>query len=319
MNEYMQPIRCYTDINRRLLNRELKGKYNQIPLLIIPLIAGSPNRFYLPPLFIVRNRCYPPETGDTRIDITAFELIEKTTGRIINLLSYISYIIGKNETPTIGYYYDDYIYYNGKNVLSGIRQGIYCLHLADENNSFSDNYVKQDWYSDYFSIGYFTDTVKFEYRNSKNFAHVWFPEGDYYSFNLRCISKDSGEYFEYKETQKDINGYEFNTFNRTDKLRMLSLMGDSNIFDCIKFMQICDDCWLTDETGFRGKIKIDTVETQQNGNNYLTINIKYYYLDNSIISTDQQTITKLYETNQPGSGLYIGDHEVVLGNNEITW
>jgi hypothetical protein len=82
---------------------------------------------------------------------------------------------------------------------------------------------------------------------------------------------------------------------------------------------MCDDVWFTDETGFRGQIKIDTIESVASGNNYLTINMKYYYLDNSLITTDQQVITEIYETEASNDGLYLGDHQVVLGNHEITW
>lgn len=259
MNEIIQPLRFYTSTTLQIKNRHTKLGFNNI----VPLVA---DRSHLLPFCL-----YNSKSNSTESEITVCSLI-RSDGLTYNILSRM----------TFEFYWDDlvnptkqFIYYDGGSTLLNIRFGIYYLHISDGTNN---------WYSDYFKIGIY-DTCLIEYSNTYSFGNLVMPSGKFYKAYFRSYTYDQGESLEFSEVNKDEDNYDIPTYQRFDDIRTCLILGDSTTKQFLKILPMMDTIYITDELGVRSLIKVTGVDPSSiSKGNYLSLALKYYIVENSIIS-----------------------------------
>lgn len=276
MNKILQPLRFHTSASLGIAARHLSLGFNNI----VPLIAS---RTKLIPFQVEANFSGEPGHGAT-YHVNCYAI--HASGTIVDLSAYLTFKFGRIGNGRSSY--DIYVTYDGNSTISPLRQGVYYLHV----NLTGNNIASTHFYSDYFKVGVY-DTVTIEYNNSYTFGNLWM-NGFHWKASYACKTYDPGEFAEYSEVNKDDDNYDDPTYNRLDKLRAVSFLGDSNAFDAMKMAKICDSIYITDELGVRQAVEIVEVSpATQSKSNYLAIVIKFRVLSDSIISVIKQSVTSI--------------------------
>jgi hypothetical protein len=280
--EIVQPLRFHTEDEYRLINRHLLLNY----LNFVPLIADKKR--------LLPFTLFCEKTGLTSVnEITTAEVINYRTNQSIDLLPYLTFVFSFDDAdnPTKQYiqYWD-----NISGQFPGLKQGIYSLHLKSAD---------EEWWSDQFKVGYYDRTISFLYQAPYSFAGITISP-KFYKATYQGSSYDTGEYSEHSVVSKDQNNYDRYSFFRSDKLRGVSFLGDSNAVDLIKqiiqplsFMGIV---YLIDEVGKTRAVEISEVTPEPvSRSNYLNIILKYRVKDNSINTSERTPMVKVHTQYPP--------------------
>lgn len=294
MNEILQPLRMYDTLAYALYKRNEALRFNNI----VPLIASSTS--LLPFTFsCVKNNATPN-------NITTCEAINHRTGKVHDILSYMTFKFGLDDMDNPSRFYG---IYTGSSIISPLPQGIYRLHLASSDD---------EWFSDIFKVGHFRYTTSIEFHNDTSFAHTWMtvPILALYKATYETFTFDSFEFDEFDEVYKDKDNRDLYSYRRIDKIRSLVIFGDSNAFDCLKMAQLCDMVYITDEVGQRKLARIhDVIPTGIDKSNYAEIIVKYSFDADSIITVTETPVSNFFS--QVGTNYVAEDDSIEFNNEDI--
>jgi len=269
MNDIVQALRFHTSVDYTLYKRHEAMQYN----LFVPLIVD--------PVYIVPFEVAYDKSGGDYSLLTTAEVVNFRTGRTVDLLSYFTFMYFTNSEIT-----KQYISYASGSIMPALKQGIYYIHLVNGDD---------EWWSDLFKVGIYNEQISIEYTNDDQFSNIIFHSRQMLSATYRGRSFDNGEYSEHSESQKTIDNRDVYTYRRVDKLRSCEILGDSNVVDLLKVVQMCSSVYFTDESGKRDLIEILEVATEPQGkSNYLKVTFKYWIKKDSSISVQLTPTVRTY-------------------------
>ncbi len=298
MNNVVQPLKFYNSINLKNSARDLYTQYRQV----IPLWVDSNN--LLP--FALKYACNIVDAW--YYVITSCIIYNKKTGIGIEVVSNMSFShvnIDQNNSLSV---------YKGLSVITTLKQGVHYIYVKNEHN--------QEFWSEDFNVGFFTNWVKFNFRHSKAINNLWFATDFYYNMTFQSVIYDTGEYQEYKKELFDDYNHPEISLAAIDKLWGVDLLVDRNVYDCLKMLQIVDTVLISDNYGISNEIKITDVKGEAQGHsNYIFVTLKYRITESFLSTTGTfgtlkgtQIGTAPVET----EGYHeVGGHHIVIGGDHI--
>ena len=309
MNNIYQSIRIHSAQDYQL--REKQRLINYIP---------SPN-LYISPIhlkpFILRRVKSSSNLSEyyDNIVFTTIEIQNIYSNKSYDILDDMAFDFGVRGSDTLTNQIYDYALYRGESTISRLPQGIYQLHLEDENGN--------EFYSEIFKIWYPDYTIKFEYKNSDNISDLWFYSDLYYEMEFGSYVRSTGEFDEYISNVPDKYNHNIKTFQRIDEIFAVDLFADTFILGAFKLMSMCDTIYLTDELGQKKKIEItDIVNNNITNGCHASYTVKFRIIDYMLTSEKQDfqwiggiegstPVTKDIGIYRGGKGIYRGGRRII--------
>jgi hypothetical protein len=289
----IQPIKFYSSRAETLSARKaIRGDYS------VPSIVIDRNSFI--PFCLKRVKTqHNTEEVAAKYPITTCNIINVDTGKVINLLSKFKFNIGTGKQ--IAYTSaEEYILYAGNSTNLNLPKGLYYFEIKDSYDYPGETY--NSWYSNDFRLTFKSKTVKFEFRNAYTLSDndIWFPETInripfFYILELPMPTYETGEYFDFADSIKDINEFSQYGFQVFYKIRGCKFIVDSDVLDCIKLIKLISNAptgtvYMTDESGTRNLIEITDLQIEPISGHYATVDVKYRVKDSEIRSNLLQSV-----------------------------
>lgn len=304
MIDIFQPLRIFTA-------EEYQLRYRQSLLNYRPVLSLYVDRRHLLPFCVRRIKQYSDLAGQKRkIDFTTIQVQNIHNSNIYNILNNLAFdyqfrsddLLEDNEVY-------DYAFYRGASTITALPQGEFQLYLVDEDSN--------EFYSEIFRIGFPQFTVKFEYKNSRDFNDLCFANSTYY-FKMEfseVITYSSGDYDEFKSIVQDNEYHEILSYGKADKLMSVNVLMDEYLLDAAYLMKFCDTIYITNELNVRNRIKItEIVNNGSTKGGHADIDIRYYIVNNTLKSI-KQTFTS--NGGVDGTDPIVKDYGVYRGPDRI--
>lgn len=278
-SELYQPVRFYSSTSRQFFERNPYLNDCEIPLVTV-------NKQQLFPFLLTR---------DNINDIISAVYLKNRSG-VTQKISY-SGVYNKDIKSLFTFEYTetdpagtDYIrYYANTNLSTNLPLGIFYLEITDGTNT---------WYSDYFKIGHYTETVELEYYNTRDFAGFLYSNSYKNRVKLYGFIQDNGEYVTYKETIEDFNKNQITVYHREQKLYQLTILVNSALYDAVRIMAMHDTINLTNRLSESSQIEVtELIPTTIEGTAYMKLVIKFRikddYFEYTELAEDLSVIQKV--------------------------
>jgi len=260
-SELYQPVRFYNSTNSQFFERNPYLNDCEIPLVIA-------NKARLFPFLLTRNDISDFISGVYLKNRQGVAQKISYGGayneNIVSLFTFIYIATQPAET--------DYIrYFANTNLSTNLPLGIFYLELTDGTNT---------WYSDYFKIGHYTETIELEYYNTHDFAGFLYNNSYKNRVKLSVFIQDMGDYESYKEVIEDFNKNKTTTYHREQKIYQLTILVNSQLYDAMRIMAMHDTIQLTNRLSESSYIEIDElIPTPIEGTSYMKLIIKFRITD----------------------------------------
>jgi hypothetical protein len=302
-NQTWQPLRFYNTLAEKISARHRVLKYNNVVPLVVSRTSLIPFQLYRP--------ITDPSHWVTEALNVIIEIVNSHTGVTRNVSSNLTKYFGQRQIGPGDY--EMYITYPGLSEILPLTQGTFYIHatLGDYH-----------WYSDDFVSGFY-NTVTFSYKNKDSFGNLWM-RNFYWKATYRGVTHDEGEYDEFQTTSYDKDQKPRHTYWRKDKIKVCSLLLDSNGLDTLNNAMLCDDVLVTDEIGQQWAIRITEVGQSPIGESYYhNAKVKFIIKSDSIITVNKQTIsliaTQTGSLTDPNPPVEIESGTLTFDGNDLTF
>jgi hypothetical protein len=275
-NQNWQPLRFYNTLSEKISTRHAALKYYNV----VPLIVSRTN---LIPFQLFKAVTTTGDWLQSALGIKIY-IVNSLTGVIRDVSSNLTKQYGQRQIATGDY--EMYVVYPGLSEITPLAQGTFYIHavLGEGNGN------EYHWYSDDFKSGFF-NTVTFSYKNKDSFGNLWMKDF-YWKATYRGVTHDEGEYEEFQNTYYDKDQKPKHTYWRKDKIKVCSLLLDSNALDTLNNAMLCDEVYITDELGLMWPVRITEVAPTPIGESYYhNAKVKFIIKSDSIITVNKQAIT----------------------------
>lgn len=289
-DEILQPLRFYTDVTQRAFT---KRPYSDV----IDRVQLVCDKDRLIPFLLTR-------TDLTNNPLTSVLLVDKLTGVNTDITSEFSELIDIKHSDTIEYLR----YFADSNFGSSLSYGTYSLTITDGVTT---------WYSEYFKIKPLTDSIKFEFWNSRDVGSIIYQNDFKLHFYIEAFISDSGKYQAYNEEIENKNKDIYKTFQRKDKVWEVNFYANSYLYDAIQLMDMHDNIWIYDRDSTSAEIEITDISAEKIvKTDYLSVKVEFRVIDNKVLigANDSNTIVNAYVTE---SGIYRGKKRLYRGDKKI--